>query len=83
MIQKDPKLKNTVMHIIENQLNGSEQNLPLAYVKLAFKRLEKTYGAETAKEKIAVVFLTEVYNSEKDGTEFNEQRYKEELEKLT
>ena len=82
MIQKDPKLKNAVMHVIENQLNGSEQNLPLAYVKLAFNRLVKKYDAETAREKIAVVFLTEVYNSEKDGVEFNEKRYREELEKL-
>ncbi|MBO4360290.1 MAG: hypothetical protein J5822_05375 [Eubacteriaceae bacterium] len=78
----DPRLKNTIMHVIDNQLNGSEQNLPLAYVKLAFNRLEPKYGPEEAKKKIAAVFFNEMYLAEKDGTEFNEARYKEELEKL-
>lgn len=82
MVQQDPKLKNTVMNIVENQIKGSDINEPIPYVRRAFNTLSQKYGEELAKEKIAVVYLTEMYEMMKDNRDFDEEHYKEELLKL-
>jgi len=81
-MQKDPKLRNTVMNIVNNQLEGSDMNKPIPYVRRAYNTLSKRYGDQKAKEMIGVVYLQEMYDSMKEERDFNEDHYREELLKL-
>jgi Holliday junction resolvasome RuvABC DNA-binding subunit len=72
-------LKKTLLQVVDNQLN--ENNPPAT--KETYDRLQDLgYTKQQAKEKIAAVVLTEIYDILKDGAQFEEASYIAALEDL-
>ena len=86
----NPHLKALILQIVENQIAGQfEDGQPLTaelgernYVKETFDRLSVVHGPAKAKEMIAAVLLTEIYDVMKHQKAFDEARYRTRLEEL-
>jgi Holliday junction resolvasome RuvABC DNA-binding subunit len=73
------KLKNTILNIVDNQLNENNPSV----TKATYERLQSLgYIKQQAKEKIAAVLVEETFDILKNQEPFNEERYTKKLKEL-
>ena len=73
------RLKKTVLEVVENQLKAND---PPCMKDTYEKLLNAGYSKSEAKDKIAAVVLTEIYDIMKEGQSFDEQKYKNSLDEM-
>ena len=64
------RLKKTILEVVENQLKAND---PPCTKDTYEKLLNAGYSKSEAKEKIAAVVLTEIYDIMKEGQSFDEE----------
>ena len=73
------RLKALFIEVVENQM--ADNNPPIT--NETFNRLvESGYSEQEAKEKIAAVVVTYIYDAMTDGKEFDEKKYTKDLRAL-
>lgn len=73
------RVKKLMLEVVENQLR---ENDPLVTKQVYEKLVDAGYSIGEAKEKIAAVVLTEIYNVTKEKQAYNEKRYTKALEEM-
>ena len=73
------RLKKTILEVVENQLKAND---PPCTKDTYEKLLNAGYSKSEAKEKIAAVVLTEIYDIMKEGQSFDEEKYKNSLDEM-
>ena len=73
------RLKKTLLEVVENQLKAND---PPCMKDTYEKLLNAGYSKSEAKDKIAAVVLTEIYDIMKEGQSFDEQKYKNSLDEM-
>lgn len=72
-------LKKTVLEVVDNQIAADNPPCTKAIYE---KLLELGYTRMEAKENIAAILLTEIYDVLKSGKTYNDQRYQRNLEAM-
>lgn len=72
-------LKETLLGVVDNQLQADD---PPCAKEIYEKLLDAGYSKSEAKEKIAAVVLTEIYDILKDGKSFDKETYRNALEEM-
>ncbi|MFA9465632.1 MAG: SEC-C metal-binding domain-containing protein [Velocimicrobium sp.] len=73
------QLKKSILEVVDNQL---KDNNPACTKDVYEKLLDAGYSKSEAKDKIAAVVLTEIYDILKVGKSFDEARYQRSLEEM-
>lgn len=76
------RFRKLMFEVVDNQINGTDTEPALPYVKGKFEQLSKKYGKDKAKEYIAAVLICEMYDVMKNKTVFNDEHYRTEIDKL-
>jgi hypothetical protein len=75
----NPHLKETILEVVDNQLNAND---PPETRSTLDRLISEGHSEENAKELIACVVTSEIFNVMKKQEEFKPQRYVDALNKL-